>query len=301
MMKGLLRMLIVTGLSGSGKSSVLRMLEDAGFFCVDNLPILLLPKFYELCLNSPEISRSAIVMDIREGMFLKEYPGIFDELRQSGIPFEILFLDAADQVLERRFDQTRRPHPLSMTGTIRDGIARERDRLADLRHMADMVLDTSKFTIQDLKKAVTERYVTVSDGRSMTISMVSFGFSLGIPHNSDLVIDVRFLPNPYYIDALRDRNGLEEEVGEYILSFSETREFLTRFGNLLELLLPLYEREGKVHLVLAMGCTGGRHRSVFIVERMKEYLEERSYMVRIEHRDLNKAEVKGRGESRKGD
>ena len=301
MMKSMLRMLIVTGLSGSGKSSALRVLEDAGFFCVDNLPILLLSKFYELCLNSPEISRSAIVMDIREGMFLKEYPGIFDELRQSGVPFEILFLDSADEVLERRFDQTRRPHPLSMTGTIRDGIARERDRLADLRHMADMVIDTSKFTIQDLKKAVTERYVTVSDGRSMTISMVSFGFSLGIPHNSDLVIDVRFLPNPYYIDALRDRSGLEEVVGEYILSFSETREFLTRFGNLLGLLLPLYEREGKVHLVLAMGCTGGRHRSVFIAERLKEYLEERSYTVRIEHRDLKKAEVKGLGESRKGD
>lgn len=284
-----LRIVIITGLSGSGKSTASHALEDMGFFCVDNLPIALLPKLIELhSVMLGEYSKIALVMDLREKEFLRTYPERFARFAEQGFPLEILFLEAADEVLVRRYSETRRSHPLAGGGSVLEGIRREREMLAGLRGMATMVIDTSTYNVHQLQSAIRQLFGQGPMGRRMALTFLSFGYSRGIPPEADLVIDVRFLPNPYFIEELKELPGNDGKIGEYLAGFAETRDFLARFQNLLEFLLPFYEREGKAYLTVAVGCTGGKHRSVAVAEKLAGFFEER-YPVRRRHRDLGEA------------
>jgi UPF0042 nucleotide-binding protein len=280
------RIVIITGLSGSGKSTVSRALEDMGFFCVDNLPIALLPRLFELRSASlgPD-SKIALVMDLREKDFLKAYPEVFAWLRREGFPWEILFLEASDEVLVRRYSQTRRTHPLAGEGGVLEGIQREREMLADLRSMSTMVIDTSLYNVHQLEGVIRDLFVQGPPGRRMTLTFLSFGYGRGLPQEADLVIDARFLPNPYFVEELKALPGTEVRIRDYLWKFAETREFVHRLQSLIEYLLPLYEREGKAYLTVAIGCTGGKHRSVAIAEKMGGVFTER-FAVRVRHRDL---------------
>ncbi len=281
------RVVILTGLSGSGKSTAIRALEDGGFFCIDNLPVPLLPKVLELAGSGPrpEWKRLAFVVDTRDRMHLDQAVGMIDQLQEEGVEVQIVFLEASDDVLVRRFSETRRRHPLSAEGTVREGIEEERRRLADLRARADLVLDTSKHTVHTLKHLIQERYVG-SEEPPLRITVLSFGFKHGLPTECDLVFDLRFLPNPYFVEELRPRTGLEEPVQHYVLSKPEALEFLARFFPLIELMLPLYEDEGKSYLTIGIGCTGGKHRSVAMTERIAEHLKSLGWHVNIRHRDV---------------
>src|SRR5215510_10142022 len=260
-----LDIIIITGLSGSGKSFAIRALEDNGFFCVDNLPALLIPKFIDLCRGyEEEIIRVALGVDLRGGKFLVSLPQVLADVRSAGHHIQVLFFDASDDVLLRRFSETRRPHPLSGEGSIQDGIARERKALESIRALADKVIDTSDFNVHQLKREMEQQFCQAPTARGMTLFFTSFGYKFGIPHDTDIIFDVRFLPNPYFVNGLRHKSGLEQEVEDYVLGNSETRAFLDRLYALLEFTLPLYEREGKSSLTLALGCTGGRHRSVVL-------------------------------------
>jgi UPF0042 nucleotide-binding protein len=283
------RIVILTGLSGSGKSTVSRALEDMGFFCVDNLPIALLPRLFELRSASlgPD-SKIALVMDLREKDFLKTYPEIFAWLRQEGFQWEILFLEASDEVLVRRYSQTRRTHPLAGEGGVLEGIQREREMLADLRSMSTMVIDTSLYNVHQLQGAIRDLFGQGPPGRRMTLTFLSFGYGRGLPQEADLVIDARFLANPYFVEELKALPGTEARIQDYLLGFEETRDFVNRVQSLLEYLLPLYEREGKAYLTVAIGCTGGKHRSVVIAEKIGGVFAER-FPVRVRHRDLEEA------------
>ncbi|MBI3933891.1 MAG: RNase adapter RapZ [Acidobacteria bacterium] len=280
-------LVIVTGMSGSGKGSVLRAFEDLGFYCVDNLPVDLIPKFAELTRNSPDIARAALVVDIREGEALERFPAIFRELRQQ-IPILLVFLHARDAVLLRRFSETRRPHPLGGDVPLPQGIARERKLLATIRDLADLVVDTSHFNVHELRTFVSDHFRKSAAQRSMLISCISFGYRYGIPPDSDLVFDVRFLPNPNYIPQFHDLSGKNPKVARYIRSFPQTREFSQHISELLAYLIPHYVREGKSYLTLAFGCTGGRHRSVMIAETIGKNLAQKGFRIKTVHRDIAK-------------
>jgi len=283
---GSLKLVIITGLSGSGKSTVSRVLEDMGFFCIDNLPIALLPQLFELRSTSlRDYGKIALVMDLREKEFVKTYPQIFDWLRAQNLDVEILFLEATDEVLVKRYSQTRRAHPLAEGGSITEGIRKERTMLEGLRARATIVIDTSTYNVHQLQRTIREIFGSKVGGRRMNITFLSFGYSRGIPPEADLVIDVRFLPNPFFEEELQDLPGTDARIKDYLLQFAETREFLHNLQQFLEYLFPFYEKEGKPYLTVAIGCTGGRHRSVAIAEKMVEVFSAR-FPVRKRHRDL---------------
>ena len=284
-----LDIIVVTGLSGSGKSVVIRALEDSGFFCIDNLPVALIPKFIDLCQGyREEVKRIALGIDLREGLFLQSWPEVLAELRAARHRVEVLFLDAADEVLLRRFSETRRPHPLAGEGSTEEGISRERKALEGMRELADRVIDTSDFNVHELKKEVERYYSEQPSPRKMSLFLTSFGYKYGVPHDADMVLDVRFLPNPFFVDELRGKSGLEPEVEQFVLKREETHIFLDRLYSLLEFALPQYEREGKSSLTLALGCTGGKHRSVVLVEDLKKRLDQGRFRIHVKHRDIDK-------------
>jgi UPF0042 nucleotide-binding protein len=304
-----IRVILISGLSGSGKTTAIKALEDIGFYCVDNLPILLLPKFIELCEQSGgKISNVAVVEDIRgeasypppqqagdtegEKDFLEDSRRIIQELKREGYPIEILFLESSDSILMRRFSETRRQHPLAVGGSIREGLRLERERLQGIRDMAHQVIDTSQLNVHQLKEKI-QQYA--QEGRSsgqMTVLLLSFGYSFGIPFETDLLMDVRFLPNPYFVEELKRLRGDHPKVAEYVLQWEETKEFLRYVQEFIRFLLPLYERERKTHLTIAVGCTGGRHRSIVIVNRLAEMLRDeltkRGVFLSVQHRDAEK-------------
>ncbi|MDY6843214.1 MAG: RNase adapter RapZ [Thermodesulfobacteriota bacterium] len=281
------KIVIITGLSGSGKSTVMKAMEDIGFFCIDNLPVTLLPKLLELKFpNSEKMDKLAIVMDIREGEFLKEYPGIFSLLVNKGYNIEVVFLEAEEEILVRRFSETRRVHPLSKDGSMADGIVLERELLADLKKVSSKVIDTSYYNIHQLKSVIMEYFSQVEFSKRIPITLISFGFKYGVPYDADILMDVRFLPNPYFDETLRPLSGEKPSVARFVLEREETAEFIGKFTNLLLFLLPLYEKEGKAYLTIAIGCTGGRHRSVAIVNSLKQTLQEMDYKITVRHRDL---------------
>lgn len=284
-----LDIIIITGLSGSGRSFAIRALEDNGFFCVDNLPAPLIPKFIDLCQGyQEEIRRIGLGVDLRGGHFLRALPQVLADVRAAGHQIQVLFFDASDDVLLRRFSETRRPHPLASEGSIQDGISRERRALAPIRALADKVIDTSDFNVHQLKSEMEQQFCQIPAARRMALFFTSFGYKFGVPHDADMVLDVRFLPNPYFVSELRERSGLDSPVRDYLLGDAETRAFLERLYALLEFTLPLYEREGKSSLTLALGCTGGRHRSVVLVEELKKRFGGDAFWVHTKHRDVDK-------------
>jgi RNase adapter protein RapZ len=278
-------LVIVTGMSGSGKASVLKAFEDLGYYCVDNLPIELITRFAEMSLQSAEIRRTALVVDVREGSKLDKLPGILKAVRRI-IPTKVAFMEASDAVLLRRFSETRRPHPLGTNEPVNTSIRAERRRLAKIRALADIVIDTSKFNVHELRSHVTERFREQPTEKSILVSSVSFGFRHGVPEEADLVFDVRFLPNPHFVPEFRPLTGRDPRVAKYIRSFPQTQEFISRIGDLLVYLLPHYIHEGKSYLTIAFGCTGGQHRSVMIAEEVGKCLHKAGYRVKIVHRDM---------------
>lgn len=281
--------LIITGMSGAGKSEAMRFFEDLGYFCVDNLPPALISKFAQLCTQSGgKIARVALVIDIRGGAFFDALTEELVTLEKEGINFQILFLEASNEALVNRYKESRRRHPLTDQGSILDAINKERKLLEELRGRASMVVDTTKLTLQQLKGQMKEAFITKEDMLPLRISLVSFGFKYGLPIDADLVIDVRFLPNPNYVQSLKYLTGRDEPVREFIFNWPSARSFVSRFHSLMEFLLPQYSNEGKSHLKIAIGCTGGRHRSVAFVERLYNFLEEESYPLHVEHRDITK-------------
>ena len=283
-----MRLVIVTGLSGAGKSTALKMLEDARYFCVDNLPIALVGKFVSLMSGSQEedVQNAAIGIDARSGKALEELEVVLDKLKAEGNTFEILFLDAEDKVLVKRYKESRRSHPLALNGRVDDGIRLERQKTEFLRKRADYIIDTTHLLTRELKKELNNIFVENGKFSNMMISVLSFGFKYGIPEDADLVFDVRFLPNPFYEDALRTLTGNDEPVAKFIEHYPQTQQFLQKEEELLDLLLPQYVTEGKSQLVISVGCTGGQHRSVYIANRLAAYLRKEGYKVLLSHRDL---------------
>jgi len=285
-----LRVVIITGLSGSGKSTALRALEDIGFFCVDNLPVVLLPKLLDITTkSSPEIKQVAMVMDLRERSFLKKYEDIFSRLKEKGYKIEILFLDSSDESLLRRFSVTRRIHPLSEKGSVMDGIRQEREKLSALKEMADQVIDSTSTNVHQLKDIVQRYFLPASENKKVIINVVSFGYRYGLPADADLVFDVRFLPNPYFVEDLKEYNGQNDAVRDYVLRNEKSETFLEKVLDLMTYLIPLYDREGKVRLNVALGCTGGKHRSVVMADQLGAHFAEMKYIVNVMHRDISKS------------
>jgi len=282
-----IQMLILTGLSGAGKSTVLRALEDVGYYCVDNLPIIIVEKLLELSGHTAgEVSRIALGVDAREGRFLSEAPRVIQELRDKGAEVEVLFVDCSDEVLIRRYSETRRRHPMAGEGTVADGIAAERRALADLKALADEVIDTTTLNVHELKRLVTRR--SVGGETKLGLTVVSFGFRFGVPTHADLVLDVRFLPNPYFVPELKPHPGTDPRVAEFVLSQADARAFLERLSDLLQFLIPRYRSEGKSYLTIAIGCTGGKHRSVALAAALADRLSSGGQPVRLWHRDVDK-------------
>jgi len=285
-----LHVLIITGLSGSGKSTALRTLEDIGFFCVDNLPVVLLPKFLEIQTGSPNgISKIALVMDLRQKSFLEKYPEIFAHLKEKEYKIEILFLDASNDALIRRFSETRRVHPLSEKCSVLDGITSERKKLSPLKEMADKVIETSSYNVHQLKDAIQRFYLSPSTVKRPVINLTSFGYHHGLPLDSDVVLDVRFLPNPYFIKDLKDLDGNNKKVENYVIGWKESKTFLQQLFKLMEYLMPLYKKEGKANINIALGCTGGKHRSVVMLNQLGKYFLDKDYLVNIKHRDIDRS------------
>jgi UPF0042 nucleotide-binding protein len=280
-------LVIVTGMSGSGKASVLKAFEDLGYYCVDNLPVELIPRFAEMALQSAEIRRTALVVDVREGSQLEQLPGILKAVRRL-IPTKVAFLEASDAVLMRRFSETRRPHPLGTDTPVNASLKAERRHLASIRALADIVIDTSKFNVHELRAHITERFREQASEKSILVSCVSFGFRHGVPEQADLVFDVRFLPNPHFVPEFRALTGRHPRVAKYIRSFPQTQEFVHRISDLLVYLLPHYIHEGKSYLTIGFGCTGGQHRSVMIAEEVSKRLHKAGYRVKVVHRDMPK-------------
>jgi len=282
------KIIIITGRSGSGKSTAIAALEDAGFYCVDNMPVALLPKFMELPIESAsEIAGLAFVMDLREKGFLSKYPSILKSLGQKGCRFELIFLEADEETLLKRYSQTRRHHPLSRGKSLLSGIRAEEKALKNLRKAADMVITTSHYNVHELK-SIIHRIVQKSVKLApMRISILSFGFKYGIPQDADLIMDVRFLVNPYFVPDLQALDGKTDPVKQYILNNDETHVFLMKYLDMLDYLVPLYEKEGKVYLTIAVGCTGGRHRSVTIAQTIFEHLTKSEKQIEISHRDIS--------------
>ena len=282
-----LRVVVVTGLSGSGKSTAIKAFEDLDYFCVDNLPVILLTDFLKLREKSSEdLYHIALGMDIRERSFLESYPRVFSELRERGTNLEILFLEAADEALQRRFSQTRRKHPLVGAGTVLDRIKAERDRLKHLKEMATRVIDTSNLNVHELKRMISRLYTIYPEEDTLHINVLSFGFKYGVPTEADIVMDVRFLPNPFFIKELRDLNGTQDPVIRFVMQQGQTEIFLDKFTELINYLLPRYREEGKNYLTVAVGCTGGKHRSVVVTEQLKVQLSGLGYPVTAGHRDM---------------
>lgn len=284
-----LNVIIITGLSGSGKSTALKAMEDIGFFCVDNLPIVLLQKFLEIRAGaSSEVYKIALVMDLRERSFIEKHVKIISKLKRKGYNIKILFLEASDEILLQRFSVTRRVHPLSAERTILESIKLEREKLASLKGVASDIIDTSLFNIHQLKDTIQKRYHPPLNGKRIIINLISFGYRHGLPHDADIVMDVRFLPNPYFVKDLKDFDGNDKKVAEYVLKWDETNQFLHELYRLLSFLTPLYEKEGKAYLTIALGCTGGRHRSVVILNQLDRYFAEKEFQVNINHRDIDR-------------
>ena len=279
-------LLIVTGLSGSGRSATLKAFEDMGFNCVDNLPLALLSAFVEFARGSERAFRSVIGIDIREQGFPERFPALYKELKSRGIRIEMLFLDASDQTIVRRFSETRRPHPLARGATaLLDGIRSERTALAEVRKLADRIIDTTDYTVHDLRQTIERQYTAEDTGRPMVITLLTFGYKFGVPYDLDLLFDLRFLPNPHFVAELRPLTGEAPGVREYIMAQPDSAEFLSRLQGFIEYLLPRYRREGKSYLTIGFGCTGGRHRSVAVSLMIAERLRQSGYDVIIKHRD----------------
>ena len=280
-------LVIITGMSGSGKASVLKAFEDLGYYCVDNLPVELIPNFAELAMQSGENRRTALVVDVREGSKLDRLPGILKSVRRL-IPTKVVYLEASDAVLVRRFSETRRPHPLGTDAPVTSALKTERRHLGAIRALADFVIDTSKFNVHELRAHINERFREKSSEKGILVSCVSFGFRHGVPEDADLVFDVRFLPNPHFVPEFRPLTGRDARVAKYIRSFPQTKEFIQRISDLLVYLLPHYIHEGKSYLTIAFGCTGGQHRSVMIAEDVAKRLRAAEYRVKVVHRDSPK-------------
>ncbi|MDE6956689.1 MAG: RNase adapter RapZ [Lachnospiraceae bacterium] len=285
-----MRFVIVTGMSGAGKSTALRMLEDAGYFCIDNLPILLIPKLADLLLMpNSEINKIALGIDVRNGDALKEIAKTLENLEQSSLEYQILFLEANNRVLVKRYKETRRNHPLSKEGRVDEGISEERVRLWFLKQKADYIIDTSQLLTRELKEEINKIFVKNKEFKNLYVTVLSFGFKYGIPNDADLVFDVRFLPNPYYIEELRPLSGNNAAVHDYVMANEKSYEFLEKLTDMMKFLIPNYIQEGKHQLVVAIGCTGGKHRSVTLANELYRTLAcEEEYGIRIEHRDIEK-------------
>ena len=286
-----MRFVIVTGVSGAGKSTALKMLEDAEYFCVDNLPIPLMEKFASMMAdsNAEEIQNAGLGVDVRSGQALDELEGVLQRMKQQGYDYEILFLDASDEVLIKRYQETRRSHPLAPRGRVGTGIRLEREKLKFLKNRADYIIDTSQLLTRELREEIEGIFINNRQFESLMVSIVSFGFKYGIPNDSSLLFDARFLPNPYYLDHLRHLTGENEEVFDYVMSFEAAQIFADKMEDLFRYLIPQYIKEGKTSLVVGIGCTGGRHRSVTLAKELYRRLKgEQGYGLRIEHRDLEK-------------
>ena len=282
-----LNFIIITGLSGGGKTLALQSLEDMGFFCVDNLPPTFLEKFADLCVQSEgKVSKVAVVCDLRGGEFFASLSEALNDLEKVGINYEILFFEASDEVLVNRYKESRRRHPVSPQGSILEGIHMEREQLAELRGKAHRVFDSSDLTARQMKDKIRVLFGKNNDPARMTISVMSFGFKYGIPMDADTIIDVRFLPNPFYVEKLKPLTGKARLVKDYIFSSEVTTLFIEKFFSLIEFIIPYYLKEGKNHLVIGIGCTGGKHRSVAVAERTAEFLRERKYFCIVNHRDM---------------
>lgn len=282
------QLVILTGLSGSGKGSVLNTFEDLGFYCVDNLPVALIPVFSELYDEGRgEIERAALLVDAREGEQIEKLPVFYRALAHDH-PATLVFIEASDEALLRRFSETRRPHPLGHGLSVAEGIKEERKRMAPIRRLADVIVDTTKFNVHELRQFIIDRFQN-PDRRPMLVSLVSFGFRYGIPSDADLVFDVRFLPNPHFIPRLRPFSGKDNRVARYIHSFPQTRQFVRRIESMLRYLIPHYINEGKSYLTVALGCTGGRHRSVALAETIRRDLQRHGFATKVVHRDMEKA------------
>ncbi len=283
-----LHIIILTGLSGSGKSVAVAALEDAGFYCVDNMPVELLPKFLELPIQrDTEIKGLAFVMDLREKSFLSRWPEVFEKLRLAGYPFEILFLEADETALLKRYSQTRRLHPLSQDKTLLEGIREEKKRLEPLKAAATRIIDTTAYTLHDLKSVIFNIAQNSVQSVPMKIRITSFGFKHGIPHDTDLIMDVRFIANPYFVPELKALDGKDPQVKAFVLNAPEAQRFLQKFLDLLDFLIPLYEKEGKAYLTIAIGCTGGQHRSVVIADAAYDHIRNAGRPVGVSHRDID--------------
>ncbi len=283
-----MRFIIVTGLSGAGKTEATRSLEDMGYFCVDNLPPKLIPKFAEACVQSQgKINKVALVIDIRGGIFFDDLFESLNYLKRQDFKYEILFLDASDEVLVKRFKESRRSHPLAPGSRVITGINEERNRLREVKDRADIIIDTSKYAIRDLREEMNKNYGDMKQPeKQLSVTVLSFGFKYGIPVDSDLVFDVRFIPNPFYIAELKPYSGNDEPVKDYVLKQEETKGFIKRADDMLDFLIPNYKKEGKRQLIISVGCTGGRHRSVAIANALYKKLLERNYNASVEHRDI---------------
>ena len=283
-----LRIIIITGLSGSGKSTAIDAFEDAGFYCVDNMPVQLLPKFLELPIESKsKIAGLAFVMDLREKSFLTKYTSIFESLKKKGYYFNILFLEAEEETLLQRYSQTRRQHPLSQGKGLLEGIRIEKEQLKSLKTAADKIVDTSRYSAHDLKAVIHDMAQKAKHHAPMGITIMSFGFKFGIPYNADLISDVRFLVNPYFVPELKDLTGKDDKVKDFVLNNDVTHTFLKKYLDLLDYLIPLYKKEGKAYLTVAVGCTGGRHRSVAIAQSIFEHINKPKRKIIITHRDID--------------
>ncbi|PSR27257.1 MAG: RNase adapter RapZ [Sulfobacillus thermosulfidooxidans] len=281
------RLVIITGLSGAGRSEAMRVFEDLGYFCVDNLPPNLISKFAELLQKSPEVQGAALVMDIRGGVFFSELQGSLNELDASQLPYQILYLEADEETLIRRYKMSRRRHPLETQGRLVDALRKEKEALRELRGKADVIIDTSGLTALQLRQRISDVFRLDGIQSLFQVRLVSFGFKHGLPKDADLVFDVRYLPNPYYVEELRSKTGNDEEVDQYVMRFPQAKETLDKLANLLDFLIPQFQQEGKPQVTIGIGCTGGQHRSVVFANRLKDLLTQAGHQALVEHRDLD--------------
>lgn len=290
-----MKFLIVTGMSGAGKTTAMKMLEDMGYFCIDNLPIQLLDKIVGLSSETTEMQKVAVGIDARNGASLSEIPDVFERLDKLKVETDVLFLDAEDDILIKRYKESRRNHPLAPGERVDKGITREREELSYLKSHADYIIDTSRLLTRELKVEMENIFVENQNYQNMFVTILSFGFKYGIPADSDMVMDVRFLPNPYYIDELRPKTGNDKEIQDYVMQFEEAGVFLEKLEDMIDFLLPKYSKEGKNQLVISIGCTGGKHRSVTLANELYKRLQTRTdFGVKIEHRDIGKDVLRGK-------